>query len=117
VDFEGHLDLCGPNLVEGWICSGREPANKIRLQVFLDGVLQGECVADQLRTDLRDAGMGDGRCAFSFTIPPRNRIVDFTSVRLRVAGSVLYLMPDEFTSYPKLATVPATVKRVAVGAV
>jgi hypothetical protein len=110
---DGHLDLCGPNLVEGWIYGGGEPANKIRLQVFLDGMLQGECVADQLRTDLRDAGMGDGRCAFSFTIPPRNRIVDFTSVRLRIAGSVLYLMPDEYTSYPK----PVLVKRAIVGAV
>jgi hypothetical protein len=99
-------------LVEGWIFGGREQADKIRLQVFLDGVLQGECVADQLRTDLRDAGMGDGRCAFSFTIPPRARIVDFTSVRLRVAGSVLYLMPDEFTSFPK----PAPIKRTIIDA-
>jgi hypothetical protein len=88
--------------VEGWIYSAQQPTGKIRLQVFLDGILQGECVADQPRADLREAGMGDGRCAFSFTIPSKSKVVDFSSARLRVAGSVLYLLPDEYTTFPEV---------------
>jgi hypothetical protein len=103
LDIAGHLDLCGPRLVEGWIFSSRDPARKIRLQVFMDGNLLGECVADRLRADLRDAGMGDGHCAFSFTIPSQSVIMDFSTIRLRVANSVLYLLPDEFTSFPEAA--------------
>ncbi len=100
MDVTGHLDLCGPALVEGWVYWSHEPGRKMKLQVFIDDVLLGECVADRLRPDLRDAGMGDGHCAFSFAIPPQARIEDFTSVKLRVAGSVLYLLPDGFTSFP-----------------
>jgi hypothetical protein len=102
VDVVGHLDLCGPNLVEGWIYSAQQSTGKIRLQVFLDGILQGECVADQLRVDLREAGMGDGHCAFSFAIPTKSKTVDFRSVRLRIAGSVLYMLPDEYTTYAEV---------------
>ena len=102
MDVVGHLDLCGPGLVEGWIYSAQQSTSKIRLQVFIDGILQGECVADQLRVDLREAGMGDGHCAFSFTIPPKAKIVDFKSAQLRIAGSVLYMLPDEYTTFAEV---------------
>lgn len=114
VEFAGHLDLCGPKLVEGWVFSAPDPARKIRLQVFVEGKLLGECVADRLRPDLRDAGMGDGHCAFSFTIPVQTTVEDFSTVRLRVANSVLYLLPDAHTSFPEMvhAAMPVNEPRV-----
>jgi hypothetical protein len=107
VDVSGHLDLCGPKLVEGWILDAQNPKRRIHLQVFAEDVLLGECIADRLRPDLREAGMGDGHCAFSFAIPARSVVTDFSKIRLRIATSVLYLLPDSFTRFQLTLVEPA----------
>ncbi|MCW3473866.1 hypothetical protein [Limobrevibacterium gyesilva] len=112
MDVTGHLDLCGPELVEGWIFWHREPARKLELQVFMDNQLVGACMADLFRQDLRDAGLGDGHCAFSFRIPEGTTIRDFGSTRLRLTGSVLYLLPDNHTTFAP-AIQPSAIAQVA----
>jgi hypothetical protein len=98
VNISGHLDLCGPDLVEGWIhCPGTE--EKPHLQVFIEGMLLGECIADRFRIDLKEAGVGDGHVAFSFRIPAGLPIRDYRSIRLRL-GEVMYMLPDAFTTFP-----------------
>ena len=96
--ISGHLDLCGPALIEGWLHCDASPDEPIRLQVYVGATLLGECATDRFRQDLQDAGFGNGRCGFSFQIPEESGVTDFTSTRLRLVGSPVYLLPNEYTS-------------------
>ena len=60
MQIEGHVDLCGPQLVEGWIYADLADNEYITLQVFVGQDLLGECIADRFRQDLCDGGVRDG---------------------------------------------------------
>lgn len=94
----GHLDICGPDMVEGWIFAPEDPGLKFDLEVFADGDSIGDCVADRFRRDVRDAGRGDGFSGFHFRVPKGTKVEHFASVRLRAQGSVLFLLPDDGTT-------------------
>ena len=96
-DVAGHLDLCGPSLIEGWVLWPSRPEVRFNLEVFADGRLLGQCEASQFRPDLQQAGYADGRCAFTFALPESVSVHDFASVRVRIQNSVLYLVPDDAT--------------------
>lgn len=53
----------------GWACDATEPRRKIELFAWLDGRFHGRLLADARRGDLEQAGIGDGRHAFSMAIP------------------------------------------------
>ena len=97
LDVVGHIDLCGPDLVEGWVFWGSQPDQKLQLEVIIGGELLGRCDANLFRPDLQKAGYGDGRCAFSFHVAHVFTVRDFTSTRTRLVNSILYLLPDETT--------------------
>ena len=67
--ISGHVDLCGPELIGGWLFCNAWEGEPISLQVFVGGELIGECAVDRFRNDLQEAGFGDGRCGFSFPVP------------------------------------------------
>jgi hypothetical protein len=96
--ISGHVDLCGPELIEGWLYADDWHGEPIKLQVYLGSSLIGECVVDRYRPDLQEAGFGDGRCGFSFSVPQEAAAVDFTSTRLRLVDTPVFLLPDEFSS-------------------
>jgi hypothetical protein len=114
VDVVGHLDLCGPNLAEGWIFWCSQPERKLQLEIIIAGELLGLCDANLFRPDLQKAGYGDGRCAFSFHIPHTAAARDFASVRARLINSALYLMPDKATNLWCAEDQSAPAKLVAV---
>jgi hypothetical protein len=93
--LSGHLDLCGPALIEGWLYS--DAGSPITLQVFVGDELLGEVVADRYRDDLEGAGYGDGRCGFSFQIPEHVEGLVFDETRLRLLDAPVYLMPSDTT--------------------
>jgi hypothetical protein len=39
IDVSGHLDLCGPDLVEGWIFWASQPNTRLPLDVLIEGKL------------------------------------------------------------------------------
>ena len=98
MNISGHLDLCGPSLIEGWLHCGAWQDSAIRLQVYIGEQLVGECTADRFRQDLQDAGYGNGCCGFSFVVPEGAAALDFASTRLRLVGTPVYLLPNEFTT-------------------
>lgn len=93
----GHLDLCNQNLVEGWLAWVHLPQIKIGLEIFHLDQFLGACVADLPRDDLAAAGYGEGRCAFSFVIPFEARVADPAGLRIRIAETPLFLLPDTQT--------------------
>ena len=96
--ISGHVDLCGPDLIEGWLYCGFWDNEPIRLQVFVDDQLLGECGADRFRSDLQEAGFGDGRCGFSFLVPSATGEKRFRTTKLRLVDTPVFLLPDEFTT-------------------
>ncbi len=95
--LSGHLDLCSPELIEGWLYTNATPASRITLQVYVGDTLLGECVADRQRFDLQEAGYGDGRCGFSFQVPDAFRGLAFAETRLRLLDAPVFLLPSDTT--------------------
>jgi hypothetical protein len=93
----GHLDLCGPTLIEGWIYCDLPSRSPIVLQVFVGDLLLGECTADRTRHDLEDAGYGDGRCGFSFEIPEKFVNLSFKDTKLRLLDAPVFMLPSDST--------------------
>ena len=93
----GHIDRADDQVVEGWIHAPDAPGQRFSLQVFAGPRLLGEAPADRFRQDLRDAGMGDGHCAFSFALPEAVAASDLRELRLRLIGSEVYMLPEKDT--------------------
>jgi hypothetical protein len=95
--ISGHIDLCGPKLIEGWLHCDVADDEPIQLQVYVGDRLIGECTANIFRLDLQEAGYGNGRCGFSFAVPENFAIKQFSETRLRLIDSPVYVLPDEAT--------------------
>lgn len=114
MEIAGHLDLCGPTLIEGWLYLEAWQDKPIGLQVYVGNQLIGECATGRFRKDLQDAGYGDGKCGFSFAVPPEFGLTTFVDTKLRLLGSPLYLLPSDHSVIansvaPDAAGMPADV--------
>jgi hypothetical protein len=101
--ISGHVDLCGPDLIEGWLYCDAWDGEPIKLQVFIGGRLIGECSVDRFRADLQEVGYGDGRCGFSFFVAEGLASEEFATTKLRLVNTPVFLLPDEFTSVARAA--------------
>lgn len=66
--LRGRLEAVRNGKVEGWVVDLVDPLRRLEVEVFCDGQLQGRCAADLYRPDLAEAGVGDGRHAFSLAL-------------------------------------------------
>jgi glycosyltransferase involved in cell wall biosynthesis len=67
--WRGHLDLVRRERIAGWARDEDEPGRPVLLRILDNGVPLAEVLADRLRDDLKAAGIGGGRHAFSLTVP------------------------------------------------
>ena len=67
--WRGQLESVSRERIEGWAWDSAQPASPVRLQVLIDGDVVAGVVANRFRQDLAQAGIGDGRHAFSLVIP------------------------------------------------
>ncbi len=65
----------------GWAQDSGDPKNPVCLHVVADGCVIGRVLANRFRADLRDAGLGSGRCAFQFEAP---KGVDFSRAHVEL---------------------------------
>ena len=74
-DIEGCLDGLQDGMIRGWAWrSGGQPGaatEPLVVELVAEGAVIAATPADRLRSDLADAGKGDGRCAFEFPITAR----------------------------------------------
>ncbi len=66
--LQGRLEAVRNGQIEGWALDPLDPLRRLEVEVFCDGHLQGRCAADLFRPDLFEAGVGDGRHAFSLPL-------------------------------------------------
>ncbi len=67
--WQSCLDEVTRARIDGWAWDSRKPGEKMRLQVLVNGKPIARIVANRYRAGLADAGIGDGRHAFSLVIP------------------------------------------------
>lgn len=54
--------------IYGWAFDANKPLHKLAIHLFIEALPLGTCQAEQLRHDLREAGIGNGDCGFSFAL-------------------------------------------------
>jgi hypothetical protein len=69
-------------IIEGWAQNEAHPEAPVCLDVYADGRLIGQALANLYRADLAGAGLGSGRHAFAFT-PPEGMLLVPGSVEVR----------------------------------
>src|SRR5271170_3885692 len=67
--LRGHLDTVNEDALLGWAQDGAHPEVPVCLDIYSDGRLIGQTLANVYRKDLKNAGLGSGRHAFTFTAP------------------------------------------------
>jgi glycosyltransferase involved in cell wall biosynthesis len=108
----GHLDHVGEDRITGWARDETDVARRLVLELFDGEQRIARFVADRMRSDLANAGMGDGRYGFWLQIPsslfpmPVHRLsVRFAESGADIGGSprVLYrsgpAIDGEFTRW------------------
>ena len=66
--LRGAIELATPVRVSGWIYTAVTSMEGLLVQAFVDSECVGEGTLGLPRDDLAAAGLGDGRCGFSFPI-------------------------------------------------
>ncbi|CAN2536358.1 hypothetical+protein [Methylocapsa aurea] len=69
----GHLDGVRDGTAYGWAWRPARPGERLLVDVFVNGRLAGQRLADMPRPDLLSQGIGDGRYAFELTFDPSMR--------------------------------------------
>ena len=101
-NYGGAVDRATCDAISGWIWLSAYPDRAIPLEIYVDNKLQTKLNADQLRPDLHDAGIGTGKYAFVFPIPPSLKDGKPHSYRVQVAGSSYKL--DFYRDTPRTLT-------------
>jgi hypothetical protein len=67
--LRGYVDWIGGDRITGWAQNIDHPEAPVCLDIYLDGALIGQTLANRYRADLEQAGLGSGRHSFEF-VPP-----------------------------------------------
>jgi membrane protein involved in D-alanine export len=85
--YHGSHDTATAEAVTGWAWDQHQPDEPVRVDVF-DGLKKLATVpADQFRADLRRAGRGNGRHAFSYPLPAALRDGKQHEIWVKIAGT------------------------------
>ncbi|HTH16236.1 MAG TPA: hypothetical protein VL974_06255 [Magnetospirillum sp.] len=66
--LEGYLDAVEDGTVFGWAWDRLHPADRLTVEIRVDGKVAASATADRARPDLRHGGIGDGAHAFAVTL-------------------------------------------------
>jgi type VI protein secretion system component Hcp len=86
----GSIDRIAGAFVEGWAQNPATPEARVLLEILHEGEVIGTTIANRLRPDLAEAGLGSGRHAFQFTAPPGTHLApDTLAIRRAQDGTQL----------------------------
>ncbi|GAB3925440.1 putative Ig domain-containing protein [Larkinella terrae] len=89
-DFDGYLDKLDCGGIRGWVWDRNKPNTPFTVEFYTEPspgsiTVLGSTLANIYRSDLKDAGKGNGAHAYNFTAPPS--LASSTPVKARVLGS------------------------------
>lgn len=99
--YAGHVDSIENGFVRGWARDEAAPGARTDVDLFLGDRHIGTTTADRYREDLVTAGMGDGRHAFIFALPPEARDVPTAAVGVYFRGTRIPLVRPDATASPR----------------
>jgi ELWxxDGT repeat protein len=88
--LRGFVDAASAGLIAGWAQNPDYPEAPVCLDIYADGRMIGQVLANAYREDLEQAGIGSGRHGFEFT-PPRALGMSSGTIEVRrsMDGAVL----------------------------
>jgi hypothetical protein len=106
-----------PWKIEGWAQDEDHPELPVLLELLLDGRVIGTVLACDFREDLLQAGIGRGRCSFSFSSPVRITPHAASTVQIRraVDGAGLRMTTDCQAGIDALTLTPPPARLRLVG--
>lgn len=70
--FRGSVDTVDERRISGWVTDESRPAERVEVQLYLDGKFAASRLADEPRPDIREAGRApDERHGFTFPLSTR----------------------------------------------
>jgi glycosyltransferase involved in cell wall biosynthesis len=66
--LQGYIDEANSSRIRGWVWDPRQPEGRVALELVDGDARLASAVANQYRSDLRQAGIGDGRHAFTVAL-------------------------------------------------
>lgn len=85
----GNIDFVDHKVIKGWARDEARPSERLELEILVDEISVGTCLADIFRKDLVEAGIGDGCHGFSHTFTPQ--LCGTHQVTLRVKNTNVVL--------------------------
>ncbi len=83
----GHVDSGSLQSLSGWAFDPANPLEPVELEILHDGDLICRVLADQFRADLQGFGYGDGRHAFTLSLPSASFTGPAVDLRVRVRAT------------------------------
>ena len=87
--FRGHVEHVTAGAVHGWVIDDANTGTPVELDILVEGEIIARVLANRYRADLDHAGLADGRCAFTVTLPASVTALDQVAVRLASTGVAL----------------------------
>ena len=85
--YRGSVDIIRNDRIAGWVWNGRAPGERLEVVVRLGNTDLLETSACLYRSDLADAGIGDGFHAFDVWLTERVSDREMSSIRVNVKGT------------------------------
>ncbi|GAB3316056.1 hypothetical protein GCM10027299_05820 [Larkinella ripae] len=90
-NFDGYLDKVECGSIRGWVWERSQPNTPYTVEFLADGQVIGTTLADVYRDDLKNAGKGNGKHAYSFPVPQSLRDGQQHSISARVLNTTYTL--------------------------
>ncbi len=87
----GSIDAKNSEQISGWVAIRPSDAERVTLEIVVDGDVIGRVEASQHRPDVEAAGFGDGKYGFSFRFPLDVTPEQAANAQVRAIGTELYL--------------------------
>jgi hypothetical protein len=91
--LRGYVDEVSTTRIAGWAQNPDHPDAPVCLDIFADGQMIGQVLANTYRTDLWRAGIGSGYHAFTF-VPPQGIALASVELRRSLDGALLARGPS-----------------------
>jgi hypothetical protein len=89
--FYLHFDAINKHLAKGWAYSLENPTSRVRVEIWAGDTFLAFGVANVFRSDLADAKIADGCCAFEILLPVNLEQGEVYPLSARIGGTDFFL--------------------------
>ena len=102
-DYQGNYEVANCETISGWVWDRKQPDSSVSVGVYDGETRLLNIPANQYRQDLWDAGVGNGRHSFVYTVPEKLKDGQPHSIQVKTSetGFVLFNSPRSITCSAK----------------